>query len=113
VTGTPRRTQRATAAVIIASVEPPLRDEVATIDEALAQPREQLAQLVAMALAHDRIPPSREPRESWLEDVWSQLPDGNGAAGVREYIAARLARVDRLYLLDEVMRNLGPMNGDG
>jgi len=69
--------------------------------------------LVAVAAAHDRIPEESGTREAWLERIWMALPDGDGAAGIREYLAARLARVDRLYLLDEVMRNLNATGGHG
>lgn len=109
VIGSGRRSQRATVARILEVVEPALRQEVATIDAAFAEPREQFAQLVAVAVANGRLPDEIEPREGWLEQVWAALPDGDGAAGIREYLAAKLSRTDRLFLLDEVLRNL---NGD-
>jgi len=106
VAGTGRRVQRATIARILEVVEPALRQEVTDIDRAFAEPREQLAQLVAVAVANGRLPAQTEPREAWLEQVWGALPDGDGAAGIREYLAAKLSRTDRLFLLDEVLRNL-------
>jgi hypothetical protein len=65
-----------------------------------------MSQLVAVAAQHTDFPAPREPREAWLMEVWRTLDVGNGAQGMFEYLSARLSRTDRLYVLDQIMRNV-------
>lgn len=104
--GQPRKVRRAIAAVTIAEVEGRLGDEVMQLDATIGEWHERMSQLVAMAAQHTDFPAPREPREAWLMEVWRTLDVGNGAQGMFEYLSARLGRTDRLYVLDQIMRNV-------
>ena len=104
--GNSRKTRRAAAAVAIADVEGRLSEEVMRLDASFAEWHERMSQLVAVAAQHTEFPAPREPREAWLMEVWRALDVGNGAQGMFEYLSARLSRTDRLYVLDQIMRNV-------
>ena len=104
--GHSRKARRAAAAVAIADVEERLGDEVMRLDATFAEWHERMSQLVAVAAQHTDFPAPREPREAWLMEVWRTLDVGNGAQGMFEYLSARLSRTDRLYVLDQIMRNV-------
>lgn len=104
--GQSRKMRRAVAAVAVADVEERLGDEVMRLDASFAEWYERMSQLVAVAAQHTDFPAPREPQEAWLMEVWRTLDVGNGAQGMFEYLSARLSRTDRLYVLDQIMRNV-------
>lgn len=102
-----RKAVRASAALALGRVEEALRSEVAAADARLAEGRERIAQLLAVATAAAPIPlPPTEPHNAWLGRVWRGL-DVNGAThGMYAYLNAAFTASDRLYMLDEVVANL-------
>ncbi len=103
----PRKAERAAAAAALSRIEDAVRSAVVATDAALAPLLEQTAQLVAIASAQRPIPmQGSTPREEWLEAVWRELGlDGEKTRALHCYLTARLAPVDRLYLLGNVLDN--------
>lgn len=102
-----RKSQKATASLALGRVEAALRDEVRRIDARFDEMRERIAQLLALASTSTPIPlPPTEPRQAWLDRVWSGLAPNGETRSLYSYLGAALTPSDRSYLLDEMLRNL-------
>ena len=102
-----RKALKATATLALGRVEAALRDEIHRIDARFDEMRERLAQLLALASTSAPIPlPPTEPRQAWLDLVWSGLAVNGETRSLYSYLGAALAPSDRTYLLDEMIRNL-------
>lgn len=104
-----RKTQAATAALVLSRVESAIRQQVLQIDEKFDALREKMIQFVAVATANGSPytpPPPIEPRETWLKTVWESFAVSAETAGMRNYINTALYPSDRLYLLDSFIDNL-------
>ncbi len=102
-----RKSVRATSAIVTGEVTTVLRAQIDEIDRYLDEMTDRMAQLLAVTSAESPIPlPPTEPRERWLDDVWRSMQNGNGAAGMYGYLNARLARSDRLYVMEQLLMNM-------
>jgi hypothetical protein len=102
-----RKAVRATTAACLARVESAVRTHVQVIDDSLEPLRLKMAQLISVASAVEPIPlPPTEPRTEWVKQVWSGLNVNGEMKPMHSYIAASLSPVDRLFILDELLRNL-------
>jgi len=104
-----RKVRQVTAAVCLSRVEAALRDEVEAINAYLEPLQMQLAQLISVASAARPITlPAKIPdnREQWLLEVWAQLAAVENTRPAFTYLNTLLSRVDRLYLLDELLSNI-------
>lgn len=102
-----RKTGRLVARSSMARIEEVLRHQVFEIDERFGELRDKLAQ--AVAVAHDAKPlalPVRGAREAWLRDAWQQCRSVDRVAPLFLSLEAALRPMDRLHLIDDVVRNL-------
>ena len=102
-----RRAERATASLVLAEIEGELRAVVQDAEEFLGEMADKMAQLLAVAPG-ETFDGAVEgaAREAWLRELWKRLRNGNGGAGMHGFLSARMAAVDRLYVLDDLVRNL-------
>ena len=93
------------AAQALSRMEEELRDQVSSLDEIFEDAKGKIAQLlvIASAVAPLSAPEGRE-RQIWLEEIWARLGEASEARALYLYLNASLAKVDRLYLLNEIVR---------
>jgi len=105
---TPRRKmERLVARSALSNIEELLRGRVMGIDERFADLRDKLAQAVSIAHASEPLPmPATNPREAWLQRVWKHCGAVPSVAALFRFLEAALRPMDRLNLLDDVVRNL-------
>lgn len=105
---TPRKALRAAATIYMAQAEARLRDALQQIEAHLQPLRAQLLQLVSAGYLLGVIASrGSATHEQWLSRTWSQLGNSDKLRGVHVYLSAALPSTDRLYLLDELLTNLG------
>ena len=104
---TRRRAALQSAAEAQGAVEAVVRESAQDAAAALAEVRVKMAQLLAVSSATNPIPlPPSEPRAAWLMEVWRNLSNGPETRNMHAYLAVTLSIDDRLYLLDQLLRNL-------
>ena len=105
---TPRKALRATAAICLSRAESVLRERVNAIDAQLQPIRTQMAQLISVCslMRPISLTPS-DPREIWLRAVWNGLPINDAVRPMHAFLTTALGPTDRLYLLDELLVNMG------
>jgi hypothetical protein len=102
-----RRGASATTALCLGRAEAAVRLHVEAISEQLDAMKVKMAQLLAIGSSARAIPmPRGEPRTAWLSQVWAGLVVNEETQRMHMFLAASLATVDRLYLLDELLSNL-------
>ncbi len=104
-----RQAERAGAAASLARVEAAMRLAVMRLDDLLNGLAQEMALLLAHVSSSRPIPlPNGEQREIWLRRVWEGLLIAGEQQSLQShaYLSARLAWVDRLYLLDDLLGNL-------
>lgn len=106
-----RKIQRVAAARALARVEDRLQGVVQDIDSRFEIMRDKLAQLLAVASAHQPIamPVAGQQRQDWLEQTWQGLSLTPETQTMYSYIQGALGKHDRLFLLGETVDNL--LNG--
>lgn len=104
---TPRKVQRAAAALALSQAELVLREALNNIEAQLQPLRGQLVQLVSGAHLLGLLRAQQdETQEEWLRSSWVSIGAHDKTRGMQVYLSAALSMVDRLYLLDEILTNL-------
>jgi hypothetical protein len=104
---TRRKAIMATTSLVLNSVVDRLVETIRQIDEKFDAWREKMTQLLALGSMKKPIPmPPTEPRQLWLNKVWSQLGEIDEARGMYVYLNATMTQSDRLQLLDELIVNM-------
>lgn len=102
-----RKTTFATALVILCNVESTLMDVINKIDEQFQTWQEKMVQFLAVASTEVAIPlPPTEPRQKWLNEIWSSLGKTEKAKNMFNYLNSAMKPTDRLFLLNFLMENM-------
>lgn len=105
---TSRKALRASAAVYLSRAENVLRERVSAIDAQLLPLRHQMAQLLSVCSLMRSIPlKPTASRETWLRSIWNDLPTNDSVRPMHAFLTTALGPTDRLYLLDELLINMG------
>ncbi len=84
-----------------------LRARAEEVENRLSSAREKLTQLLAVASQSRSIPlPGGETRGEWLDKVWEETSNADGASALVFYLAGELTKADLRFLLGEVLDNL-------
>ena len=105
--GSVRKRQRAATAALLDTMTQVLQDRVAQADRFFEEPREKLAQSLALLLTQN---PSAldnlQPDNAGVDAVWRAMQATKELAAIVNYLSAKLPRADRDYCLVEVMGNV-------
>ncbi|OQX64135.1 MAG: hypothetical protein B5M56_00745 [Desulfococcus sp. 4484_241] len=108
---TKRKSGLVTAMIILEKVETALLKKIDDIDSKFEIWREKMAQFIAVATNSHPIPlPPKEPRQSWLEEIWCNFSVTVETQSMYNYLNTVMHKSDRLYLLNELIENT--LNGD-
>jgi hypothetical protein len=97
---------RAAASRGLGEIEAALRQAVLDADARLAEAREKIVQLVAIASAAKPLSlPTAPADETWLTRLWRTLGENPGTETLYAYLNASLRPADRHYLLQDLLAN--------
>ena len=109
-----RRLARLRAAAALRQLEGSLRKHLEEIQGEIAEAREKMAQLLAVAAAKVKLPlPDRYTREEAAMVLWSRMAGIEEVHNLYIYLAATLARGDRIILLAELIDRIWDQLPDG
>ncbi|WP_341504079.1 hypothetical protein [Gallaecimonas sp. GXIMD4217] len=102
-----RRACSAAAADALQRAEAVMRSRIQEGEERLGHFEEKLCEALTAATLVDAFPtPPTQPRQLWLQQVWSALSCHQSIRPTTVYLATSLMSSDRLYLLDKIMNRL-------
>lgn len=102
----PRKNKRALAAHLIQLADEALRAELDKLDEHFSELRDKLSQLIAIVSSNEPLPYSPVMSAEYLEKVWRILQANEATQSMSLYIKTRTDKVDRHYLMQELLTNL-------
>jgi hypothetical protein len=103
-----RKLERVTANEALQTSEAVLSGMVQHCEEQLASARQEIHKLVSLSLtARGTLPEPIEPHQRWLETVWASLPVDANTRLIFNYVSLSVKPLDRLFLLDEALGNVG------
>lgn len=101
-----RRNRNAAASQALERAEEVLRRRLLAAEDRLRAFEDKLCEGVTAFVLQGPLPDRTAPYTAWLNDVWNRFREQPATRPLALYLAASLAAVDRLYILDKVLERL-------
>ncbi len=112
--GSRRRLARLRAAGALRQLEGSLRRRLEEIQDEIAEAREKMAQLLAVAATKVKLPlPEQYAREEAAVVLWNRMAGIEDVHNLYTYLTVTLAQSDRLVLLAELLDRIWEQLPDG